>query len=388
MSIARPSLLSLLLLGALVALVATPLAAPVQAADPRYEIRFPDLPGYRTLACDLHTHTVFSDGQVWPTTRVDEAWRMGLDALAITDHIEYQPHRADIPTNHNRPYELAVGPARAHDVLLVKGAEITRDTPPGHFNAVFLDDCAALDTKEFLDAIRIANEQGAFVFWNHQGWKGPELGRWMDVHTTMYENKWFQGMEVCNGGEYYPDAHKWCLEKNLTMLGTSDIHAPDLLRRNTAEKHRTMTLVFARERTLASLKEALFEGRTVVWYQNRLIGRREWLEPLFHASVEVEPPHQRTDRFVWVKIRNRCETDVELERTAGPGPAKLVLPAGAVTLLRLSAAKPQEPIELGYTATNWLVAPETGLPVVLRVQGVLPPVPVDVPQHFPAVPRR
>ena len=35
----------------------------------------------------------------------------------------------------------------------------------------------------------MANGEGAFVFWNHQGWKGPEKGRWLHVHTTMYENK-------------------------------------------------------------------------------------------------------------------------------------------------------------------------------------------------------
>jgi len=46
--------------------------------QPRHEIRFPDVPGYRTLKCDLHMHTVFSDGDVWPSTRVLEAWREGL----------------------------------------------------------------------------------------------------------------------------------------------------------------------------------------------------------------------------------------------------------------------------------------------------------------------
>lgn len=32
---------------------------------------------------DLHTHSVFSDGQVWPSIRVEEGVRDGLDALAI-----------------------------------------------------------------------------------------------------------------------------------------------------------------------------------------------------------------------------------------------------------------------------------------------------------------
>ena len=46
------------------------LAAPASGQAIRYEIHFPTPPGYQTLACDLHMHTVFSDGLVWPTVRV------------------------------------------------------------------------------------------------------------------------------------------------------------------------------------------------------------------------------------------------------------------------------------------------------------------------------
>jgi len=53
-------------------------------------IYIPDIPGYTTLKCDFHMHTVFSDGTVWPSVRVEEAWLDGLDAISITDHIEYR----------------------------------------------------------------------------------------------------------------------------------------------------------------------------------------------------------------------------------------------------------------------------------------------------------
>lgn len=36
--------------------------------------------------CDLHTHTYFSDGSYSPTELVQEAKRVGLSAIAITDH--------------------------------------------------------------------------------------------------------------------------------------------------------------------------------------------------------------------------------------------------------------------------------------------------------------
>lgn len=205
------------------------------------------------------------------------------------------------------------------------------------------------------------------MFWNHQGWKGPEAGRWLEVHTLLYDNGWFKGMEVCNGDSYYPDAHKWCLEKGLTMLGNSDIHGPDLGEKSAPDDHRTMTLVFVKERTLEGLKEALVEGRTVVWYQDQLIGRREWLEPLFAECVCVARPHLRGSKAVLVEIRNACDLDIDLDRTGNLGPVELTLPARSVSLVKIAAPNATGPLELSYTAANFLIGPEERLPVTLRI---------------------
>jgi hypothetical protein len=356
---------NLVLLGLVLGL----LSSVAARAQVRHEIAFPDLPGYKTLKCDFHMHTVFSDGSVWPTVRVDEAWRQGLDAISLTDHIEYQPHKDDLPTAHDRPYELAIGRARERNLLFPKGAEITRDTPPGHFNAIFLSEASVLDTPDFVEAIKRANEQKAFVFWNHQEWKGPERGAWMDVHTLLYENRWFQGMEVCNGGTYYPTAHRWCLEKGLTMLGNSDVHDPDGKEESTPDDHRTLTLVFAKQRSIEGLKEALLAGQTAVWFQNQLIGRQEWLLPLFENSVLVEPPHLKTKNALWVQVRNRCDVDIRLLRTGNVGPAEITLPARTVTLLKVPTPKPDAPLELPYTAANLLIAPDQGMPITLQIGG-------------------
>lgn len=350
-------------------LVVSAIAGTTFGVDARREIQFPNLPGYQTLACDLHMHTIFSDGQVWPTVRVAEAWRQGLDAISITDHIEYRPYKDDVVLKHGRSYELAAGAAKAANLLFIKGAEITRDTPPGHFNALFLDDIQALDTKEFLDAIKAANAQGAFVMWNHQGWQGEEKGRWMDVHTQMLQNKWLHAMEICNGDEYYPTAHQWAIEKNLTMVGNTDIHAPDLRQASTSADHRTMTLVFAKDRTLAGLKEALFAGRTLVWFKDQLIGREEWLRPLFNACVKVGQPTVRAKNHVIVEVGNLSNADIRLERRGKVGPAEIVLPANAIVSLRISASDTKKPIELDYTASNLIIAPKKGLPVTLRIPG-------------------
>lgn len=85
----------------------------------RKEIRIPDIPGYHTLKCDIHMHTVFSDGIVWPTFRVDEAWEEGLDAIAITGHIENQPSKKYITGDHNSSYEIALEEAKEKNILLL-----------------------------------------------------------------------------------------------------------------------------------------------------------------------------------------------------------------------------------------------------------------------------
>ncbi|MBN2448350.1 MAG: histidinol-phosphatase [Phycisphaerae bacterium] len=352
---------------ALAAMVWLLCGAVAVLAQQRREIRFPDVPGYQTLKCDLHEHTVFSDGLVWPTVRVDEAWREGLDAIAITDHIEYQPHKDDLPTNHNRPYELAAGKARERGIILIKGAEVTRATPPGHFNAIFLEDINPLDTKEFYDVFDEAVKQNAFVFWNHPGWQGEEKGRWGEEQTRLLEKKQLHGIEVCNDREYYADAHREALARNLTMLGNADIHEPAPTEPPTPEEHRTLTLVFASERSSQGIREALDARRTAVWYQNEVIGREEQLAPLFEACVEVLPPHHQDKDRVWVKVRNHCELDITLERAGEHGPGTIKLPAEATTLVRIDAPADVRAAGLSCRATNFLIGPEKPLLVKLVI---------------------
>ena len=44
----------------------------------RHEICLPQIDDYQLLKCDFHIHTIFSDGIVWPSLRVQEAWEEGL----------------------------------------------------------------------------------------------------------------------------------------------------------------------------------------------------------------------------------------------------------------------------------------------------------------------
>ena len=339
----------------------------IALAAERTEISFPDIEGYQTLKCDFHMHTVFSDGRVWPTIRVDEAWRQGLDAIAISDHIEYQPHKNDLPTNHKRPFELCEEHARQKNILLIQAAEITRHTPPGHYNALFLNDIDALVSDDFYKIHDAAQEQNAFVFWNHPQWKGEKNGQWEEYQQTIYDKGQLKGIEVANGQTYYPIAHQMALDHDLTMLGDSDEHYPFPTAPWTAEEHRTMNLVFAKERTTEGIREALLAKRTVAWLKNQLIGREEYLKPLFEKCVEVKKPHHTAGDKLYVEIVNNCELDITLKRVGKGHPKKITLPAKSTQLVKFPGKVRELDGKIPYKTENFLTAPDTPLQVELTI---------------------
>jgi predicted metal-dependent phosphoesterase TrpH len=348
----------------------------------RRAVRIPDIPGYRTLKCDLHIHTVFSDGSVWPDVRSEEAWREGLDAIAITDHIEYQPHADDLPTNHDRSFEIAKPHGDQLALTVIRGSEITRDMPPGHLNAIFLRSSFPLDTERWRDVLVAAHEQRAFIFWNHPGWDGQQpdgVARWYPEHSELLEKGMLHGIEVVNYRSYYPEAHRWSLEKDLAILSNSDIHAPLNLGYAVHEgDHRPMTLVFAKDASLEAIREALFARRTAAYSGNLLIGRKEHLRPLFEHSIEILSPRVAVTPGgqAWVQIRN--DSDVRFELTGGgsesgvTAPTDVVLSANRTSLLSLRADETAPPgivrLSLAYTVGNLLVEPEHGLAVELTVE--------------------
>ncbi len=345
----------------------------------RTEINIPDLPGFSTLKCDFHMHTVFSDGNVWPTIRVAEAWRDGLDAIAITDHIEYQPHKDDIPKNLNRSYEIALPYAKSVDLLFPKSAEITRDWPTGHINALFLNDINPLDTENVNDAIKAAVDQGGFVFMNHPGFRQPNnIGIWYDEHTVLLENGWVHGVEVVNSYDYFPEAHQWCLDKKLTMMGNSHVHDPIDFEYNQYNGiHRPVTLVFVKERSLKGLKEALFARRTAIFKENLLIGEKQFVGPIFYQSVKIKNPQVTIKGTNGVNIQIHNDSDISYELVSDTTltnvsfPSNITLDAHKTVLLRvrgkvkdLNATKE---IALPYVVKNLLIEPAKGLPVELKL---------------------
>lgn len=287
------------------------------------KIVFPDVPNYKTLKCDFHIHTVFSDGNVWPTIRVEEALRDGLDAIAVTDHLEYQPHAQDIPhPDRNRSFDIASAFAKNNDLLVVRGVEITRSMPPGHCNAIFIEDANKIVVDDAMEAFREAGKQGAYIFWNHPNWTSQRpdgIATLTDMHKTLIKENLLHGIEVVNDLTYSDEALHIALENDLGVMGTSDIHGlVDWQFKIPEGGHRPITLVFAKEKTQASIKEALFAGRTVAWFNNILVGKEEHLLPLIQESLKVgKLNYQGESKVASLEIENTSDANFILE-SLGP----------------------------------------------------------------------
>lgn len=271
------------------------LGLKLSAQERRNEISIPGILGYNTYKGDFHMHTIFSDGKVLPEVRVEEAWREGLDVISITEHVEYW--NPLLPTNQNLPYDMAKPAADKRNILLIKGAEITRGLPDecGHMNALFLDDVNKLKQDDFRDVLTEARNQGAFLFWNHPGWyvHQPDTTQWFDIFTELMDKDQLHGIEIVNWKRWYPNGLKWCIDENLSILANSDVHGlTHWLYDFSSGDHRPMTLIFAEDLTEDAIKDAMFEGRTLAFFKrgffNLLLGKEEYLEAILKASIDIK----------------------------------------------------------------------------------------------------
>lgn len=280
--------------------------------------------GISLVSTDLHIHTTFSDGSVWPNLRVEEALREGLDLISITDHLEYQPHRSDIP-NHdrNRSYDIAQSAANNSKLKVIRGAEITRSMPPGHINAVFIEDAnKLLFTDDPKAGIEEANLQKSFVFLNHPNWEAQQkdgIARLDPMHVELIEKKLLHGIEVVNFTTLSEEAIDIALENELTMIGTSDVH------KLTAWDfdiplggHRPMTFVLSKNNSEEEIKKALFEGKTIIWFKEMIIGKEEHLRNVIKANLSVSSPSYHKDELIAnVVLKNHSANTLHLKYT-GP----------------------------------------------------------------------
>jgi hypothetical protein len=329
--------------------------------------KFPPIQGYLSLSCDFHIHTVFSDGSVWPDIRVQEALKDSLDAVSMTEHLEYQPHKDDIPNpDRNKSFDIASKIAKPYELLVVKGAEITRGMPPGHNNAIFIKDANKLLQEDALTVFKEAKNQGAFTFWNHPNWTAQRkdgVARITDFHKQLINENLLHGIEVVNDVTYSDEAFQMALDHNLTIMGTSDIHGLVDWQFNISEGgHRPFTIVFAKEKTEESIREALFAKRTLAYFNHTLIGREEWMTPMLNAVLTVQKAEYiGTSSILEISLKNNSDTPFLL---LNEGKLNFHQHSGLITLEPRSITKIQlktldilPSVELPFKVINAVIAP-------------------------------
>ncbi|MCB1684110.1 MAG: Sb-PDE family phosphodiesterase [Pseudomonadales bacterium] len=348
-------------------------------------IQFPDTATRQTLVVDLHTHSAFSDGHVWPGIRIEEALKDGLDAIAITEHLEWQPHLEDIPhPDRNRSYEIASASLPADSVLIViPGTEITRSAPYGHMNAVFVKDANRLhrpgiptepfDPVQYFRsagewpaqaALDEAKSQGAFVFWNHS---------WSDFSTARTEMTEFHranaaagrlhGIEIANGDTYSAESFQIALDHDLTLIGVSDVHnLIDWDYEPHKGGHRPVNLVFTSDRSADGIRDALMAGHTVVWFENLLVGRTAELLPLLEACLSIASQGFVEGRDILeVTLANHSDARFQLRNLSGltftSDHDVVEVAPHSETELRIRTPRTEDALTLRFEVLNALIAP-------------------------------
>ena len=276
--------------------------------NPR-RVAVPDIPGYHTYKADLHMHTIFSDAQVTPRMRVLEAWMENLDILAITDH--HPAPRRGISDDMNAGYNEAKSVADRLDFKLIKGFEMTCSEPVGHINLLFLNDLndyrmrVNSTTAECDSLLKKAVAEDAFITTNHPGW--PDENSTLSGYIEeRIKSGIISGIEVFNNKEFYPMAIDHANRYDLAMLGCTDSHYPTDYLYNRENNHRDMTLIFARDLSDESIKEALRAGRTIAWANNVLAGRENLLRTFLHACIKLEYIMEE-ENFVRFRLLNRSD---------------------------------------------------------------------------------
>ena len=321
----RTLLLSLLAVMSMANVVAQPSVPDVHltskvAVPHRTEIILPQVNGYTCYKADLHTHTMFSDGDLTPRQRIREAWMDGLDIVALTDHLEYRrqeqemlnalaPYNADgkpytyrpanielVKSNHTTGvkcnYDAVYDEAKAFvkrsamPIMLVKGTELSREPLQlGHFCALFVKDISSIYDRDIKQALRNVHAQGGLVIHNHPAYRRTTSDK-SKMQAELYDEGLIDGVEIVNDLTFYPKIIRRAVEENLIMLGASDIHRPTTEVYGSRGVLRTMTFIMAKECTEKAIREALEKRRTIAYSGGDLMGEEKLLSDFFNAAVD------------------------------------------------------------------------------------------------------
>ncbi|MCL0040494.1 histidinol phosphate phosphatase domain-containing protein [Thermodesulfovibrionales bacterium] len=194
---------------------------------------------------DLHTHSIFSDGELIPTELVRRAVVKGYEAIAITDHIDQSNIDFIIPR-----IVKAIAAIRQHvSIEIIPGAEIT------HVPPVLIPDIVrearqlgarivVVHGETIVESVaegtnRAAIEAGADIL-AHPGLITNEDLKFAKEKGITLEISGRKGHSLSNG-----HVAKWAIEMGIPLSLNMDAHSPSDL----------ITMGFARQILLSARVE-------------------------------------------------------------------------------------------------------------------------------------
>jgi predicted metal-dependent phosphoesterase TrpH len=222
------------------------------------------------LAGDFHVHAFPGDGSLTPPALRDEAVRAGLDVIAITNH------------NQTLTGRLAQWLADKTDgPMVIAGEEVTH--AKYHLIALGISRTVPAD-RPAAEAIAAIQSQGGVAIAAHPG---PSFPGFDDSAFRIVD-----GVEVGHPADKQSERQEFAdafrrargLHPQVAPIGSSDVHVTPML-------GKSRTFVFARERTIASVLDAIREGRTVAADETgHLYG-----DPGLIAQIQNAAPQGRLD---------------------------------------------------------------------------------------------
>jgi len=236
--------------------------------------------GTRTLLCELHAHTTWSDGELTLRELVDLYGGAGFDVLCVTDHVlrSADPWRVPESCVHEANFssylaaiDLEAERARAlYGMLVVPGLELTHNHREPDLSAHAL----AVGLREFVTpdfglvgALLAAREAGAALIAAHP--HGPE-GDPIPARTTRrFWREWDTLAPLLHRVELFnrSDVYGWATTGELPAIASGDVHSAEHL-----SSWKTLVPCEQEERALVSHLRS---------------GRATYLVPFRAAAVEA-----------------------------------------------------------------------------------------------------
>ena len=197
------------------------------------------------------------------------------------------------------------------------------------------------------------------------------------IHQEIIDKKLLHGIEVVNFDTFSEEAMQIALENNLTMMGTSDVHILIAWDFNIEKEsfHRPITFIMSKNRTMNSIRDALFNGDTFIWYRDLIIGKSNNLKQVIDNNLEViSKGYSYRDRKVeilQIELKNKSVAPINLNYTGEytfHNDYKFInLEPKSSKTIYVKTKKIKQKVDLEFEILNYVVGPKTNLKTIKTI---------------------